>query len=66
MLLNLTGVQGIITNVCYCLQVMLGGAEGAGGAAEKENLTVTIVRDEHGYGMKVSGLYHFWVANFYY
>lgn len=61
MLLNLTGVQDIITNVCYCLQVMLDGAEGAGGAGEGEILTVTIVRDEQGYGMKVSGLYHFWI-----
>lgn len=65
-LLNLTTVQDIITNVCYCFQVMLGGVEGAGRAAEGEILTVTIVRDEHGYGMKVSGWYHFLSVNEHY
>ncbi|CAG4961031.1 unnamed protein product [Parnassius apollo] len=34
---------------------MLGGAGGAGEPSGGELLTVTVVRDEHGYGMKVSG-----------
>ncbi|XP_052742710.1 LOW QUALITY PROTEIN: rho guanine nucleotide exchange factor 11 [Bicyclus anynana] len=34
---------------------MLGGAGGAASPAGDELLTVTVVRDEHGYGMKVSG-----------
>lgn len=38
----------------FWFQVMLGGAESPGGV---ELLTVTVARDEHGYGMKVSGEY---------
>ncbi|XP_038217274.1 rho guanine nucleotide exchange factor 11 isoform X2 [Zerene cesonia] len=34
---------------------MLGGAVGAGSPTGDDLLTVTVARDEHGYGMKVSG-----------
>ncbi|CAK1549160.1 unnamed protein product [Leptosia nina] len=35
--------------------VMLGGTVGAVSPSGEDLLTVTVVRDEHGYGMKVSG-----------
>ncbi|KAJ8708182.1 hypothetical protein PYW08_010548 [Mythimna loreyi] len=38
--------------VMFLIKVMLGGAGSPGG---DDLLTVTVVRDEHGYGMKVSG-----------
>lgn len=42
-----------LTSYVLLLQVMLGGAGSPGG---DDLLTVTVVRDEHGYGMKVSGM----------
>lgn len=47
-------VTVVVVSNCHVvlLQVMLGGAGSPGG---DDLLTVTVVRDEHGYGMKVSG-----------
>ena len=47
-------LSDVANSIVVYLQVMLSGA-GGGAGADGELLTVTIARDEQGYGMKVSG-----------